>query len=148
MTDRRSLDAGGVTLAIILGLITGPVLFYAIAGDYWHSTGVTANHLVAGIIAAVLGLGGLFNASRFRNAGLAGAITGLAAGIGELGVAIVPWLGYDRNVTCNPGDICPQISQPDLLQIALRAGIFSTLVFVIGGYALSTLVATLRVRFQ
>jgi hypothetical protein len=142
---QRTLDAGGVTFAIILGLLAGPVIFYALAGDYWHSTGLTVNHLYAGIVGAGLGLGALFNAARYRNAGSAGAISGLAGGVGELAVAVVPWIGltYARP-TCDPNTVCPLLGANDLTQLALTVGIFAIIVFSLAGYSLAALINAIR----
>jgi hypothetical protein len=144
--QKRSLDAGGVTLAIILGLFAGPIIFYALAGDYWHSTGFQVNRIIAGVVGAALGIGALVNAARFRNAGLAGGISGLAAGIGELAVAVLPWYAFSyTHPKCEPGQICP-LSPGDLAQLALRAGAFSIIVFTLAGFALAMLVAAVRGR--
>nr|MBA3825676.1 hypothetical protein [Ktedonobacterales bacterium] len=92
---KQTLNANGVTFAIILGLLFGPIVFYAIAGSFAANVGshtyaiLTINRGLAGGVAGVLGVLALVNAERFRNAGLAGAITGIAAGISELAVAVV-----------------------------------------------------------
>ncbi len=146
--QKRSLDAGGVTLAIILGLFAGPIIFYALAGDYWHSTGFQMNRIIAGVIGVALGIGALVNATRFRNAGLAGGISGLAAGIGELGVAVLPWYAFSYNhPKCDPNQICP-LSPGDLAQLALHVGAFALIVFTLAGFALASLIAAVRGRIH
>jgi hypothetical protein len=143
MQQKRSLDAGGVTLAIVLGLLAGPMIFYGLAGDYWHTT-VTDNTLarqVMGVGGVLLGVGAMVNALRFRNPGLAGAISGLAGGVSELAVAVLPWLGFNAtHPTCTPDHICPV----DVGQIALRAGGFGIVVFTLVGFALASLISAVR----
>lgn len=145
---RRALDAGGVTIAIILGLLAGPILFYALAGDYWHSTNLTVSRGLAGGVGGVLALAALLNATRFHNAGLAGAVTGLAGAIGETVVAVVPWLGLTyRQPTCAPSQVCPLLAPAGVVQLALTVGIFTLVVFTLAGFSLASLVAALRQRF-
>ena len=145
---KPSLNAGGVTLAIILGLLTGPMVFYAIFGDYWHSTGVHPMQWMAGAAGAVVGVGALLNAARFRNAGLAAAITGVAAGVGELTVAVVPWLGFNAtHPRCDANNLCP-LAPADLQQIALVAGVFAIGLFTVLFFALTTLIVAIRGRLS
>jgi|GEM_PF-3463601 len=151
----RSLDAGGVTLAIILGLFTGPLLIYALSDDAFHTLnlpsawrGQGTPHIIAAAAAVVLIVLALFSAARFRNSGVAGAITGVAAGVGELAVATVPWLAAARTIHCDPGHVCPLPSQPDLIQIALTVGIFYTVLFGIAGYSLALLTHSVRHRLS
>lgn len=148
MQQKRSLDAGGVTLAVILGLLAGPLIFYALAGDYWHTTPVTADNTVARIIAGVagaaLGVGALVNATRFRNPGLAGGISGLAGGVSELLVAVLPWVGFNAtHPKCTSNGICP-LDGNGLMQLALRAGVFSIVVYTLLGFALAMLISAVR----
>jgi hypothetical protein len=146
LTQKSSLNAGGVTIAIILGLIAGPIIFYAIAGDYWHTLNVHVNQLVAGGVGAVVGIVALVNATRFRNAGLAGAVTGVAAGAGEFVVAFIPWVGFNTtHPTCDPNQICP-LSATTLQQIALVSGLFSVVLFTIAGFSLASLITFARSR--
>jgi hypothetical protein len=147
---QRAAGAGGITLALLLGLFVGPLLVYALAGDFWHTIGAPAPdrtpRIIAGVIGIALLIGALFNASRFRNAGLVGMLTGIGGGIGELTVAVVPWLAAPRFVHCQPGLICPLPSQPDLVNIALTAGIFFTVLFAVAGFSLAQLVSVVRHR--
>jgi hypothetical protein len=147
MQQKRSLDAGGVTLAIILGLLAGPLIFYALAGDYWHTAPVTDDTLarvVAGVAGAALGVGALVNATRFRNPGLAGGISGLAGGITELAVAVLPWVGFNAtHHTCTSDGICP-LDGNGLVQLALRAGGFAIIVYTLAGFALAMLISAVR----
>ncbi len=144
---RPSLNALGVTFAIILGLITGPVVFYAFAGDYWHSTNLHLSQWIAVAAAVPLLIAALANATRFREAGMAGAITGLAGGVGEMAVAVVPWAGLTyRGPKCQPNLICPQFNQGNLTQLTLTVGIFSVIVFTLAGLSLAVLISALRQR--
>ena len=147
---QRPAGAGGITLAILLGLLIGPLLVYALAGDFWHTVGVPqpdrTSRIIAGAIGIVLIIGALFNASRFRNAGLVGMLTGIGGGVGELAVAVVPWLAAPRFVQCHPNEICPLPSQSDIVNITLTAGIFFTLLFAVAGFSLAMLVAVVRHR--
>jgi hypothetical protein len=145
--SQRTLDAGGVTLAILLGVLAGPVIFYAVAGDYFHSTDLSINRLIAGALAIVLGIAAILNAVRFRNAGLAGAVTGLAAAVGELAVAALPWAGL-LYITphCAGGTVCPPTGT-DLKTFALYVGAFMGVVSVIAGFSLASLVRVIRARF-
>ena len=143
---KPSLNAGGVTLAIILGLLTGPTLFYALFGDYAHSTGVHATQWIAGVVGGVLGVVALVNAARFRNAGLAGTVTGVSAGVGELAVAVVPWIGFNMtHPTCDANRLCP-LAPADIQQIALVSGVFAIGLFTILFFALTTLIVAIRGR--
>jgi hypothetical protein len=149
---KQSLNANGVTFAIILGLLFGPILFYALAGSFTASVGnhtyaiFTLNRGLAGGVAGVLGVLALVNAERFRNAGLAGAITGIAAGVGELVVAVVPWWAFSyTHPTCDANGVCP-LSSGDLARLALTTGGFALVLFTLGLYSLATLVNAVRVR--
>ncbi len=148
--QQRPAGAGGITLAILLGILIGPLLVYALAGDFWHTIGAprpdTTPRIIAGIAGIVLLVGALFNASRFRNSGLVGLLTGVGGGIGELAVAIVPWLAEPQFVHCQPDEICPLLSHHDILTIALTAGIFFTVLFAVAGFALALLVSVVRQR--
>ncbi len=141
----RTLDAGGVTLALILGLLAGPAIFYAAAGDYWHSLGLTVPTPLAIVAALALTVAALANATRFRNAGLAGALTGVAAGVGELAVAVIPWIGVTQ-IKCAEPIICPPIARGDLISYAAYVGGFAIVICTIGGFSLALLVRTLRSR--
>lgn len=144
--QKRSLDAGGVTLAIILGLLSGPLIFYGLAGDYWHSVALPLNQYLWGAIGGVLGIGALVNASRYRNPGLAGAVSGIAGGIGEVAFAVLPWAAFSAtHPKCDPNNICP-LGSTDLGQLALRAGAFSLIVFTLAGFSLALLIAAIRGR--
>ena len=143
---KTNLNANGVTFAIILGLLFGPIVFYAIAGDYTHSTSLTVSRGIAGGVAGVVGVLALINAERFRNAGVAGAVTGLAAGIGELVVAIVPWWAFTyTHPQCNTNSVCP-LSSSDLIRLALTAGGFALVLFTLGLASLASLVSAVRGR--
>lgn len=145
----RSLDAGGVTLAIILGFLAGPALFYAFFGDYWHSTGLHFSRGIAGGVGGVLALAALANATRFRNAGVAGALAGFAGAAGEFAVAIVPWFGLNyTHPTCSSGNLCPIFAPNDLAQLALTVAIFCGVVFTLAGYSLAALVAGVRAQLR
>lgn len=145
MHQRPMLNGGGVALALLLGFVTGPVLFYALMGDYWHSTGVHISQLYAGLAAIPLVVLSLFNAARFQNTGVAGAVTGAAAGVGEMIVAVMPWtiLNIDRP-HCTPDKICPYISSADLPRFILTVGIFSIGIALIAGFSLALLIDALR----
>lgn len=139
------LHAGGVTIAIILGLMAGPFLTYAIAGDVTHTLPFTLNHALAGGIGGVVALGALINAQRFRNAGEAGAIFGIAAGVGEFAVAVLPWIGYSysRPACTTATQVCP-LGSSDLLRLSLTTGLFALALFTIGGASLAMLIAAVR----
>jgi len=149
---KQTLYANGVTFAIILGLLFGPILFYAIADGFTASVGthtyalLTINRGVAGGVAGVLGILALINAERFRNAGLAGAITGLAAGVGELVVAVVPWWAFSAtHPTCTSAGLCP-LASGDIICLALTTGGFALVLFTLGLYSLASLVNAVRAR--
>ncbi len=147
MQVRPRLSAGGVALAIVLGMISGPIIFYAFMGDYTHSTGVTVNHLSAGIVGGVLGIVAIWHAARYRNAGLAGAVTGLAAGIGEGIVAIGPWVANTlHHPVWQDGAACPYFTNQQLIQFSLSIGLFALIIATVAGYSLALLFAVVRQR--
>jgi len=149
---KQSLNANGVAFAIILGLLLGPILFYAIAGDFSAVAGnqtysiLRINRGLAGGVAGVLGVLALINAERFHNAGRAGAVTGLAAGISELAVAVVPWWAFaSTHPKCDANGLCP-LSSGDLVHLALTSGGFALVLFTLGFTALASLVSAVRAR--
>jgi hypothetical protein len=149
---KKNLNANGVTFAIILGLLFGPLLFYAIVGGFSASVGNHTYNIfnlsrgLAGGIAGGLGVLALINAERFGNAGLAGAITGLAAGVGELVVAVVPWWAFSyTHPKCDANGVCP-LSSGDLTQLALTNGGFAIVLFTLGLFSLASLVNAVRSR--
>ncbi len=149
---KQSLNANGVTFAIILGLLFGPILFYAIAGGFAATAGnhtyaiLTISRGLAGGVAGVLGVLALINAERFRNAGLAGAITGIAAGLSELVVAVVPWWAFSAtHPQCDASGVCP-LATGDLVRLGVTTGGFALVLFTLGLYSLATLVNAVRAR--
>lgn len=148
--SKRSLDTGGVLAAIFLGLIAGPTLFYALAGDFFHVLTINWPYarITAGAIGTVATIGGLVNAERFRQPGLTGALTGLAGAIGQVVVVALPWYGYYlHHRSCSDSSLCPLPSTADLLQLILVVGGFGVVVFTLAGYSLASLLSTLRRRY-
>ncbi len=147
MQYRPQLSAGGVALAIVLGIISGPIIFYAFMGDYTHSTGVSVSHLAAGLVGGILGIAAIWHAARYRQAGLAGAVTGLAAGIGEGVVAIGPWVANTlQHPVCQDGAACPYFTNQQLIQFSLSIGLFAVIISTLAGYSLALLFAVVRQR--
>jgi hypothetical protein len=150
----RAIDASGVLFAIVLGLVAGPLAFLALAGDYMHIfTGIhsslpSSTRYITGGSAAILIVLGLINAGHYRNAGAIGAITGAAAGVGELVLSLVPWLLYTHGThpNCQSGGICPLPSTGDLEQLTLTIGIYSIVIGTIAGFSLATLLTVVRRR--
>jgi hypothetical protein len=139
------LNAGGVAIAIILGLVAGPFLTYAIVGDVTHTYPFSFNHILAGVIGGIVALGALINAQRYRNAGEAGAVFGIAAGVGEFTAAVLPWIGYTytRPACTTTTQVCP-LNPSDLVRLSTTTGLFALILFTIGGASLSMLIAAAR----
>jgi nitrate/nitrite transporter NarK len=144
----RPLDAGGVTVAIISGLIAGPSLFYAFLSPRVPVPGVHVNQWIVGILGFAFLAVGIANAVRYHNAGLAGAITGIAGGIGTLGAVVLPWfaLNYAKPACAGNGDICPLSDPTTLMQFALGIGLFATIFLTVGCASLASLIAAFRTR--
>jgi hypothetical protein len=145
-----SLNIDGAIITIILGIILGPTLFYAIAGDYWQTltflpSNTTTPRFIAGAIAIVALVLILFNAGRFRNAGWAGTLAGIAAGVSQLLAATLPTIAYAANhQAADPAGL----NRNDMIQLLLTLGGFLLAIYAIGGYSLAVLMTSLRRRFS
>jgi len=149
--NRPSLHFAGALLAVLLGLVSTPLLFFAFAGNYAHTFSTipdtSMSRLIAGVVGAVLAVSGIMNAARFRNAGAAGALTGVAGAVGEFVVTVIPWLAITANHrACTTGDICPYPTVADVTRLSLTVGIFSLVIATVAGYSLATLLAAVRHR--
>lgn len=143
------LDFEGVVGEILLGLLAGPLVFYTIAGDYWNSFILLHQfayaRLITGLIAFALVLAGMMVAMRYRNAGVAGGIFGFAGAIGQLIIALLPWLGLHAIAkTCGQGPTCTGLDSHSLTQLGMTVGIFSAILYTAAGYFLALFMASVR----
>ncbi len=149
----RTLGIGGIILSALIGLFTGPLLVYAVAGDYWRTlfsfNTIAFARPLAGIVGVLLTAAMIFWANRYRRAGAAGAISGFCAAIGEWIVAMLPWVGfYYNHAACAASQYCPILSANELRAGAITVGIYFAILFTLAGFCLTLFTSAIIRRFN
>jgi hypothetical protein len=88
----RPSSFGAALASILLGVVTGLALAYAVLGNPWHSFPTDFPRWIAAIVGVVTLALLLAVTSRYTSPMVLGTMAGAAGGLAEVAVAAVPWL--------------------------------------------------------